>query len=196
MIIAIFCCACISGLVLSAFDADPKADSVIDCYSGPAAVASETWQALLTFAMGWLCTMIAKHRRDLSRQVLKIAQCCQESLSSVVAGVLLAYSKSVTAFSYLIGLRRRYLRLEQPLWLSKGVLGIFAIMMLCGLCVIGLLVSAFNAVPGAEPPRDGVASESSTVVRIFTASWIFILSLKLLHELVGLVGYSCLFQPW
>jgi hypothetical protein len=110
--------------------------------------------------------------------------------------LFLVYFRSAATISYLAGLRRRYLRLEQPLWLSKGVLGIIAITSLCGLCITGLLVSAFNAVPGAEPARDGIASESSTTARVFTASWIFMLSLKLLHELVGLVGYSCLFQPW
>jgi hypothetical protein len=187
--IVICCSLCIIGLVISAFSADLKDESNIECFSAPAAVVSETWHTLLTFAMGWLCTMLAKRRRDLSRRVLQIAGVMKWGCSVV-------HSRSVSAISDVVAFRRRYLRVQQPIWLSKGILGIIAVASLCVLCVMGLLVSAFSAVPDAEPPRDGISSESSVVVRIFTASWIFLLSLKLLHELVGLVGYSCLFQPW
>jgi hypothetical protein len=143
----------------------------------------------MTFFMGWLCCFVLKNRRklpDYGNEMLQAMIKLQSSASS-------AATSAASAFSWV---RPRNWRLDERAWLSKGALSIIVVGVLCILTVTGLLVSAFAATPDAEPVTDGVASEVSTMVRYFTATWIFCLSLKLLHELVGLVGWSCLFQPW
>merc|ERR1719199_1936243 len=86
--------------------------------------------------------------------------------------------------------------IDPPCWLDKGVLAIILAATLCSVCIISLLVSAFTAEPDLEPADSGLASESSTFMRVFTVGWMFILSFKLRRELVGLVGSCCLLQPW
>jgi len=87
--------------------------------------------------------------------------------------------------------------LSFPTWMNKGVMAIMMAGALCTLCISVLLVSAFTAELDAEYSiDDGLASESSQTMRVFTVGWIFIMAFKLRRELVGLVGDCCLLQPW
>jgi len=187
IVAVVLCIGCIFGLFITDFSFDPGSDSHIDCET--ASMASETVQTISLFFLGWFCCFMLKHRRKLpeyGNEALQTMIKFQSSVNSVVAS-------AASAFSWA---RPRNWRLEERMWLSKGALSIILVGILCILTVTGLLVSAFAAVPDKEPAHDGLASEVSTVVRYFTATWIFCLSLKLLHELVGLVGWSCYFQPW
>jgi len=78
----------------------------------------------------------------------------------------------------------------------KGTIIIISTGLFCLLPIIGLLISAFTAVPGSDPGVDGIASEESTTMRAFTMGWMFCLSFKLRRELIGLAGSSSLLQPW
>jgi len=78
----------------------------------------------------------------------------------------------------------------------KGAMIIILTGIFCLVPIIGLLVSAFTAVPDSEPGADGLASEESQTMRAFTMGWMFCLSFKLRRELVGVVGSSAFLEPW
>lgn len=78
----------------------------------------------------------------------------------------------------------------------KDIFVIITAAVICIVPIIGLIVSAFTAVPGSEPGTDGLASEESSTVRAFTMGWLFCLALKLRREYVGLVGSCSLLEPW
>jgi hypothetical protein len=177
--IFVLCIGCIFGLLVSVFAVDPGTENHLDCID--ISVASETVQTMITFFMGWFCFFILNRRHKLPEYRDEALQAMHKLQSSMCA----AGSSVASAIS----------NIRPRLELSKGAAGIIMGAILCILSVTGLLVSAFAAVPDAEPSDDGVASESSTTMRYFTVTWIFCLSLKLLHELVGLVGWSCFFQP-
>lgn len=178
---SVLCIACVIGLVFSAFSADPSTVVGVDCTFYSDSIASEMWEVLTTFTLGWFCCMVARRRQDLADGVGKV--------------VSLVTSGSAFAISTFAGIRQRSPAFARGLLPSKGVIGIIVFGILCSGCIIGLIASAFVAVPGEEPADDGV-SESSTLMKAFTIGWIFCLSLKLRRELIGVVGSSLLFQPF
>lgn len=193
------CMVTVLALFGSAFVAGPDAETSIEGCGD--SVTSETTMTLVCFAMGWICCFLMKRQDDVARQVYKmVAQVCKmacsakellhsvrASASSVVSAVAIRYRAARTA--------------EQGSWFNKENAK-FAGMILAGTLftggILGLFISAFAAVPDAEPSNDGLglASESSQSMRIFTVGWMFLLSFKLRGELVGLCGSSCLLQPW
>jgi hypothetical protein len=92
--------------------------------------------------------------------------------------------------------RQGGISLPQSSWINKGTLAIILASILCTLCIVALLVSAFLAEPDIDPTDTGLVSESSQAMRVFTVGWMFIMAFKLRRELVGLVGECCLLQPW
>lgn len=167
----------IACLFASAFTADPGAEVSVDCI---VPVASETSQTLITFAMGFICCFIMKRRHGLAAQMCKMVDSAKRLLASVC-------SSSSSVVSTVAG------------WISKfaDIIAMVVAGTLCAAVILGLFISAFTAVPEAEPTDYdiGLASESSQAMRAFTVGWMFLLSLKLRSELVGLVGSGCLLQP-
>jgi hypothetical protein len=152
-------------------------------------VGTETLQTVFIFSLGYICCLAVRKRRDLARHAYRMA-CLANSFVAWLGSV----SGALTAKFANVDPRRW--SFCQPAWLSKGVLAIILAGTLCSVCIISLLVSAFTAEPDLEPADSGLASESSTLMRVFTVGWMFILSFKLRRELVGLVGSCCLLQPW
>lgn len=171
------CMVFIIGLFASAFTADPGAEASVDCV---VPVDSETSKTLITFAMGFMCCFIVKRHHDVAAQMCKIVDSAKRLLAFFC-------SSSSSVVSAVAG------------WISKfaAIIGMVLAGTLCSAVILGLFISAFTAVPEAEPTDYdiGLASESSQAMRAFTVGWMFLLSLKLRSELVGLVGSGCLLQP-
>jgi hypothetical protein len=91
--------------------------------------------------------------------------------------------------------RARRLTLPQRPHLSESGLTIIVAATLCTVCVMYLLISAFAAEPDAELTNAGLTSESSTGMNTFIVALMFLLSIKLRPELLGLSS-SCLLQLW
>jgi len=193
MIVAgVACLFCTLALFLGAFMAVPADTEVgIQCAAGAAAesVGSETLQTFLIFALGYLGTLAWKRRCELAQQIYRMCCLMHHAVSSARAAV------NSTVFT-VANVHRRIWVFLQPAWMSKGVIYIVMAFMLCATCIVSLLISAFTAIPDADPADDGLASETSTFMRVFTVGWMFILSFKLRSELIGLVGSGFLLQPW
>jgi len=186
-IVGVSCLLCVVGLLVGAFTTIPDAEAVIQsCESSDASVASETSQTLLIFALGYLSTLAARRRSDLANQFNR-ALC----LTNAMVSSGFAYVVSAVA-----NVRASRMALRRPCWFNKSVMAIVVAATLCTGCIISLVVSAFTAEPYADPANSGLASESSTGMKVFTVGWMFILSFKLRRELIGLVGSGCLLQPW
>lgn len=183
------CMLSILGLFASAFTVAPTHEVSVDCV---APVASESWQLLITFIMGFLSCFIMKRRHDFAGHISRIVSVARRFVASVCSSA--SSLASTVAFHY----RRR-----QEWFVSHGdqisafvsTLGMAMVGVMCTGVVIGLFVSAFTAVPDEEPADSGFASETSTTMKAFTLGWMFMLSLKLRRELVGVVGSSCFLQP-
>jgi len=187
IVAATLCSLCIMSLLISAFAAEPDADPRSGGFaSESSSVAGETTKTLLIFTFGYLSTLAARHRNDLARQVDKAICSINSMVSSAVACVAPAVADA----------RANRLILPQLPWLNKSSMAIIVAATVCSVCIMSLLISAFAAEPDTEPTSAGFASESSTGMKVFTMGWMVILSFKLRRELIGLVGSSCLFQPW
>jgi len=182
--VVIICIVAILGLFASAFTALPGAEASVDCVDCVVSVVSESSLTLLCFALGWMGCFVLKRLDDMARLMCKIG-CSAKQLSYFV------YSR---AFSVALLARRVGSLISKKNAQIAGMVLVAALMISC---ILGLFISAFTAVPDMEEnPSDGFASESSSSIRIFTAGWMFVLSLKLRRELIGLAGSSCLLQPW
>lgn len=168
----------IFGLFASAFTAAPSAEASGDCV---VPVTSESSQLVMTFMMGFATCFIAKRHRDMTEQMSKVVHTARQCLACVcsyvssVASAAACYYRSTEGWS--------------------AFLGMFMVGTMCTGVIIGLFISAFSAVPDEEPTDDGFASETSQTMKAFTLGWMFMLSLKLRRELVGVVGSSCFLQP-
>jgi len=186
------CMVVILGLFASAFStASPGEEVSLDCNLS---VGSETSLTLMCFALGWICCYVMKRQDDIARQVWKMSCSAKQMWDSV-------YSKASILVSAVVEFYRTTVQrpANEGAWITKKHMEIVGMVVAgsvftCG--ILGLFISAFTAVPDAEPSNDGLASESSQSMRVFTVGWMFLLSLKLRRELVGLTGSSCLFQPW
>lgn len=181
-VIGLSCLACTFGLVFAAFTIVPDNDAGIDCVTSNDSGASELYKTLLLFALGYVSSLAAKRRHNFGANIDQIICTMNRKVSSAAARVA---SFATRARSF-----------QQPSWVNKDVLAILVTSSLCSICVIWLLVSAFTAEPDSEPTDDGLASESSAGMRVFTVGWMFILTFKLRRELVGVIGSCCLLQPW
>lgn len=182
----------ILSLLVSAFAAaPPDEETVVDCNLS---VGSETTLTLMCFAMGWICCYVMKRQDDIAKQVCKICCSAKELLHSFCAKASAAVSVVVNLYRTIAA--RPAMVIAQTTRKQAEIAGMIlaGTVFTCG--ILGLFISAFTAVPDAEPSADGLASESSQSMRIFTVGWMFLLSLKLRREMVGLMGSSCLFQPW
>jgi len=182
----------ILSLLVSAFAAaPPDEETVLDCNLS---VGSETTLTLMCFAMGWICCYVMKRQDDIAKQVCKTCCSAKELFHSVCAKASAAVSAVVNLFRTIAA--RPAVVIAQITKKQAEIAGMIlaGTVFTCG--ILGLFISAFTAVPDAEPSADGLASESSQSMRIFTVGWMFLLSLKLRREMVGLMGSSCLFQPW
>lgn len=178
------------GLLLWAFNAVPSSEMASSpCIDAVDSVGSETLQTLLMFALGYISMLVARRRVYLANEAYRM-------LCIVNRGAAGMCSACASAIAAVTNVRQRSLPFQQPAWLNQGVMAIVAGSMLCTMCIVGLLVSAFAAEPDQDPTEIGLASESSTFMRVFTVGWMFILSFKLRRELVALVGSGCLLQPW
>jgi len=182
------CMVCIIGLLASAFIEEAPLECTSDCADN---VTSETATMLLAFIMGWAFCLFAKgHRQpNLAGQLEKIA-CSAKGLSASFSSLASSIASALTC-RYRSG--RGWVANQGPR--IGRILGITLVIAMCVGCIVGLFISAFTVVPGEEPAEDGLASESSQTMKAFTIGWMFLLSFKLRHELVGLVGSSCLLQP-
>lgn len=178
--------ACTLVLFVSAFSAVPDTEVDVHCATSLPAVGSEALQTFAIFVLGFLSSLAVKRRQALAKQVDRILRCASDSISSV--------GDAAASAVFAAGQVRSHL--NRPSWVSRDVLVIALAGVLCASCIIGLIISAFIAEPDAAPAEDGLASESSTSVRLFTVSWMFLLAFKLRRELIGLIGDCCLFQPW
>lgn len=185
-ILGVSCLVGIVGLLVGAFSSIDTTEGVAQCVTSDASIVGETTQTLLFFAFGYLSMLVTKRRNDLARQVDK-ALC---SINSIVASTV------ATLMCTIASARASRLSLPRVPWFNKSNMAIIVATTLCTVCIASLLISAFAAEPDADPTDQGFASESSTAMKVFTVGWMFILSFKLRRELVGLVGSSCLLQPW
>jgi len=177
------CMVVIVSLFASAFTADPS----LECSAeGDVSVTTETSQTIIAFVTGWAFCLIAKYRQDLVGTIVcaakQLSAFISSSASSILSALTLHYQSTGGWFAN-----------QGPR--IKSILAITIVCAMCSGCIIGLFVSAFTAVPDEEPTDNGFASESSQTVKAFTVGWMFLLSFKLRHELVGVVGSSCLLQP-
>jgi hypothetical protein len=185
-----FVCAIIFG---SACSANSDTELGITCIVPSA--SSEAYHTFLMFALGYLCCWVAKRRHTIGKQVDRFLCLTAEatySLCSVVARKLAAFICAITR------LRLRSFSFQRPAWICKGTVSVMMVAVMCTSCIVCLLVSAFTAVPELDPTDagDGLVSESSANMRIFTVGWMLIMFFKLRQELVANVGSCCLFQPW
>jgi len=184
------CIASTFFLFVGAFTAVPDTNISIECVTSAASVHSETLQTVLLFALGYVCTLAAKRRNDIARQACRVLSLITDTMcplcSTATSLIATVASARPTSFSF-----------ARPTWMNKGVMAIVMASSLCTLCISVLLVGAFTAELDADYSiDDGLASESSQTMRVFTLGWIFIMAFKLRRELVGLVGDCCLLQPW
>jgi len=178
------------ALFCSAFTVTPYTEVVVDCTIDSSA-SSEASSALLTFAMGWFVCYVVMHRHRLAQKINEAVHCTKLYLSSTYSALA-----NVTYAVAWFGRRGRTLTTWICSEMRRHACIIF-VGILCLSCIIGLFVSAFTSVPDAEDcGDDGIASDSSQTMKAFTAGWIFVLSLKLRHELTGHLGSSCLLQPF
>jgi hypothetical protein len=186
-IVGILLSAAIFGLFFSAFRAAPNAEIVSNCDDASAAY-SEASSATITFAMGWLVCYIAMHRRCLAHTTGNAVFCCST----------FAYSSYSSLTLWVSSLdRRRRVAAAWTLYEIRRNYCIIFVSILCLVCITGLFASAFSEASLADQESgDNFPSESSPAMKAFTAGWIFVLSLKLRHELTGQLGSSCLLQPF
>lgn len=187
-LVAVSCLVCIVGLLVGAFATGSDADDGNDLRSLSCndSVVSESTMTVLIFALGYLSSLAAKRRHEIAVQVDRMI-CWTVAAGSSAVGRMA---------SSIANVRESRRRLQNHAWCNKGVIAIATAGTLCATCIIGLLVSAFTVEPDADPADGGLASESSTGMRVFTVGWMFLLSFKLRRELVGQVGSCCLLQPW
>jgi hypothetical protein len=180
---------CTLALLIGAFTAVPDAEVGTQCATSTPAVGSEMLQTFQIFVLGFLSSLAVKRRHSLGKQIDRILRLASDTMSSVCSAV----ASMTSAFACV---RRRMLGFCRPTWMSKDVMVIAMAGIVCFACIAGLLVSAFTVEPDVEPGQDGLASESSTTMRVFTVGWMFLLTFKLRRELVGVVGDCYLLQPW
>lgn len=185
VVLSALCIVCTIGLLMGAFQSEPSNGLDITCISPDDKVASETFNVLLMFALGYLSSLAMKHRRLLGRQTHNVICLSNEMVSSTSARVA----------SMVARVRSSGQSFQLPSWMSKDVIAIFSAATLCSLCIGGLVISAFMVEADADPTDSGLASESSTSMKAFTLGWMFVLSFKLRGELIGCVGSSWLLQP-
>lgn len=173
-------------LLLGAFSVAPQDETTTHCTTTDSEVTSETLKTMLIFALGYTSTLAAKRRHDFARKIDDVVR-----VISMRAMTAISYATSMVAAA-----RSRTFVLSHPSWVSKDVMAILFTGILCSVCIIGLIISAFTAEVDTEPTEVALASESSTIMRVFTVGWMFILSFKLRRELVSVVGSCCLLQPW
>jgi hypothetical protein len=178
--------ATVFALFISAFSVAPNA--IHNCLSESSA-ESEAVSTMVMFVMGWsVCYVMKNHH------------CFAENMSSVISSCS-AFARvscsSTMAWLTLAG-RHRRAAASRIYYGIKGHACIIFVSVLCLSCIIGLFASAFSMAPLTEEDvnEDIPSTESSQTMKAFTAGWIFVLSLKLRHELAGHLGYSCLLQPF
>jgi hypothetical protein len=170
---------------MCAFVNDPSEGIDADCISSDDSVVSESFNVLLMFTLGYLCTLATKHRHTLGRQTQRMIYCCNTMVSSAFSSIASMGDR----------IRERGPVFQTTSWISKDVLAIISAAALCSLCIGGLVVSAFTIEVDADPADSGLASDTSASMKAFTVGWMFLLSFKLRRELVGCVGSSWLLQP-
>lgn len=190
VLVGVVCLLCTLGLLVGAFAAVPDVEvASAQCVASAASVYSESVQTLLVFAAGYICTLAAKRRHDIAMRVHGMCQQVTEATCALC-------SRTTSVVNFVKYVRQGGVSLPQSSWINKGTLAIILASILCTLCIVALLVSAFLAEPDIDPTDTGLVSESSQAMRVFTVSWMFIMAFKLRRELVGLVGECCLLQPW
>lgn len=190
VLVGVVCLLCTLGLLVGAFAAVPDAEvASAQCVASAASVYSESFQTLLLFASGYICTLAAKRRHDIA---MRVHGMCQQVTEATYA----LCSRATSMINFVNYVRQGGVSLPQPSWINKGTVAIILASTLCTLCVVALLISAFMAEPDADPTDTALVSESSQAMRVFTVGWMFIMAFKLRRELVGLVGSCCLLQPW
>jgi len=177
--------ACTVALLFGAFSLPSENEATTDCIvTEEDSVAMESYKTFLIFAMGYVTTLAIKNRQDIARRADSAICTVNEKLSSAAAYIAACgacfRSQTVSSISLI----------------NKEVLAIMFSGLLCTVVIISLICSAFAAEPDTEPTDSGLASETSFTMRAFTMGWMFMLSLKLRHELIGLVGSCFLLQPW
>jgi len=177
------CMLVIVSLFASAFTADPS----LECSAeGDVSVRTETSQTIIAFVAGWAFCLVGKYHQDLVGTIV----CASTQLSAFISSSVTSILSALTLYYRSTG---GWFANQGPR--IKSILAMTIVCTMCSGCIIGLFVSAFTAVPDEEPTDSGFASESSQTMKAFTVGWMFLLSFKLRHELVGVVGSSCLLQP-
>jgi len=179
--------ATILALFRSAFTAAPNAEITSECDVASSA-ESEATSTVVMFVTGWLVCYVMKNRNCL-------AQKTSNAMRSYLTVVHSSVSKAAV-WAASVGQRRGAVARRYCYEIRRNACIIF-VSILCLSCIAGLFASAFSLAPLTE--QDGIddpPNESSQAVKAFTAGWIFVLSLKLRHELVGHLGSSCLLQPF
>jgi hypothetical protein len=177
------------------FVTTPEANIEAEDPCATSSTFAESVQTVLMFTLGYAFCLAAKNRHDLAMQTKKMFRVVTDAMSSACSAVSTSVS-AVTKF------RQRITALQQTTWFSTQVISIVFVVALCVGCIACLIGSAFAAAFAADPNADptvaddGVTSDMSTSMRVFTVGWILIFSFKLQRELVEQVGASCLFQPW
>jgi hypothetical protein len=164
-------------LFFGAFSAVPEIEMSSDCFSNE--IADECYKTFLIFMLGYVSTLAAKRRHLWAKRLGTLMRAAVDRMSATSL-----WMSSTTS------------NLTQPSWFNKDVLAIVLVAALFSICLIGLIVSAFMAEVDTDAAEAGLASESSTTMRVFTVGWMFVLSFKLRRELIGAIGSCCLLQPW
>jgi len=176
-VIGLSCFVCTASLFFSAFTTNSEDAKSTDCLAGDSAGTSELYTTVIMLAVGYMSSLVAKRRHSAARFM---------------------HEKICFANEWLLMTTRRAASLagNMSFGITKDMLPIVLAGVLCTICIVVLLVSAFTVEPNVGPSDDGLASESSTMMKAFTVGWMFMLSFKLRQELVGLLGSCCLLQPW
>jgi len=167
----VMCIVPIVALTASAFIAAPHSElpgddcvaAVPDSQAADDGTAAEMWVLAQAFILGWACCLAAKF---FHKNGAMVYASCSAALRSSVE------------------------RMQAEAVAKKEAMVVVGAGIVCTAPIVVLIVSAFTATPDSEAGDDGLASEGSLAVRAFTIGWIVCLALKLVRELVGLVGGS------
>jgi hypothetical protein len=166
----VICLVPIIALAASAFIEDAGTSEIaapaVPCSQAEDEPKSELAMMFQAFILGWLFCLALKGGKKNIPEFTEFFSSCKASLRSRVARM------------------KAYIAAEKDKMIVVGA-GV-----VCMVPIIVLIFSAFTAVPDSEPGGEGLASESSGVMRAFTMGWIFCLAIKLCREFVGLVGAS------
>lgn len=181
--IGAFFVVCLAGLFASAF---VQLESPADCDES---VSSETATTILAFLIGWASCFLVKHHESMQSQLDNITAYG----ARVSAFVSCSCSSIRSSVATIVRSNREWVSHNQVQLRKALSVGLVAV--LFSSCIVGLVISAFTAVPGEEAAADGFASEASTTMKAFTFGWMSLMFYKLQKELVGEVGCSCFLQP-